>query len=64
MATEIQEVTTKPKLNPLWATVTLVKRGHRELVPQLRTQLAAQPAIFNYVGNLGRRVRFGEHSKS
>jgi hypothetical protein len=50
---------TKKELNltPLQATVKLVERGHRELLPRLRAQLAAQPEIFRYVGDLGQQAQ-------
>ncbi len=46
-----------PALTPLQGTVELVKRGHRELLPRLREQLAAEPQVFRYVGDLGRQAQ-------
>jgi hypothetical protein len=45
----------KPNLTPLQAVVELLKRGHREVLPKLRELLAAQPEVFQYVGDLGRQ---------
>jgi len=42
-------------LPPIRATLELIRRGHREWLPRLREQLAAQPDIFRYVGDLGRQ---------
>jgi hypothetical protein len=48
----------KPKAmpTPLQATVELVRRGHRELLPQLRQLLKQQPDVFQYVGDLSRQA--------
>ena len=52
-----QQTRKKPELTPLQATVELVRRGHRELLPRLRELLAAQPEIFRYVGDLGKQAQ-------
>jgi hypothetical protein len=43
----------KLNLTPLQAVVELVRRGRKELLPRLRELLAAQPEVFQRVGNLG-----------
>jgi hypothetical protein len=48
---------TKPTLTPLQATVELVKRGHREMLPRLRELLTAQPEVFRYAGDLGMQAQ-------
>jgi hypothetical protein len=57
METEAKENTKKLQISPLKATVELVKRGRREMLPRLRELLAAEPAVFNYVGDLGRQAQ-------
>lgn len=47
----------RPQITPLQATVDLVKRGHRELLPQLRQQLREQRQVWEYVGNLAAQSR-------
>jgi hypothetical protein len=47
---------TKPSITPLQATVELVRRGHRDQLPRLREQLAQQPAVYQYVGDLSRQA--------
>jgi hypothetical protein len=48
---------TKPQLTPLQATVELVKRGHRELLPRLRQQLRDEPQVWQYAGDLAAQSR-------
>ena len=56
------EVDEKPQdvkkqcLTPLQAAVALCKRGHHEMLPRLRELLKAEPAVWQYVGDLARQV--------
>ena len=45
------------KLPPLFAIVELVKRGHRNMLPRLRELLREQPAVWQYVGDLGQQAQ-------
>ena len=47
----------KPQLTPIQAIVTLLKRGHREMLPRLRELLREQPEVWQYVGNLAGQSR-------
>jgi len=42
----------KPRLTPLEATVVMIRRGRRDLLPRLRQQLAEHPEIYQRVGDL------------
>ena len=52
---DAQPATKRLNLTPLAATVELLRRGHRELIPRLRELLRQSPDVYRHVGDLGRQ---------
>ena len=57
MSKDAPEKSERTPITPLQATVELLKQGHREFLPRLREQLAQQPDVWRYCGDLARQAR-------